>query len=123
MSGRDSERDAELEAWREYPNTVLELGDPPARIDLRAPLSADDREALRRAGLDRPFAVMTAENPEGEHAEDEGAPARERRQRAVNALRDQALREALVEEVVPFVRVDGVAPDGGHREHCVAIPT
>jgi hypothetical protein len=62
-----------LEAkWASYPCTILEFAPPErVRIDLRLPLGRPERAALASLGLDRPFAVLTAENPFGENPEDE----------------------------------------------------
>ena len=109
------------EKWDQYPNTVLEFvvpGNP--RIDLRRPVGSAERETLRALGLTRPFAVMTAENPWGENAEDaptEGAEAAAERR---NAERRHRLEQELRDAGVIFLRCDGVAPDGDYREHGVA---
>ena len=104
-----------------YTNTVLELptGD---RIDLRRPVGEADRAALRSAGLTGAFAVLTAENPNGENEEDAPTPTAAARREVANDRRHGALVEALRESAVPFVRVDGVAPDGSYRERCIAVP-
>jgi hypothetical protein len=71
-------------------------------------------------GLDLPFAILTAENPGGENADDEPAPAEAAREDARNERRTQTLEEDLDRRDIPWVRVDGVAPDGSYRERCVA---
>ena len=115
----DDRRDREQ--YRQYPNTILEFDTPDAlRIDLRRPLSDDDRRALDALGL-REFGVFTAENPAGEHAEDEGDEAAERARERANRRRTRSLVERLKAEGTRFVRVDGVAPQGDHRERCVAL--
>jgi hypothetical protein len=109
------------EKWGAYADTVLEfLGPPVLRIDLRDPVRDEGRAALAALGLERPFAVFTAENPDGANAEDAPAPAVEERKARENERRQSALERALVEAAIPFALVDGVAPDGSYREHCVA---
>ena len=117
-----AEQTEERERYAQYPNTILEFDTPAGlRIDLRRPLDHAQRAALDALGLG-PFGVFTAENPEGEHAEaaeptPEAAAERERE----NARRMQALLDTLDGEGIRYARVDGVAPDGDYREHCVAI--
>jgi hypothetical protein len=105
-----------------YTNTVLELpGVPDGRIDLRHPIGPPEHEVLRHVGLDRPFAVMTAENPRGENDEDAPTAAEEQAREAANDARLARLVADLGAEGAPFVRIDGVAPDGSYRERCVAL--
>lgn len=110
------------EKWKRYPETVLDF--QPAgggTIDLRRPLDERVRAALREIGLTEPFAVVTAENPCGENAEDEPTAADEAEQRRANAARSDRLERELAAAGHHFVRVDGVAPDGDYREHAVAV--
>ena len=112
---------AERERYANYPKTVLEFATPDGlRVDLRQPVDEATRAALASLGLGD-FGVFTAENPAGEHADDEGDPAAERARERDNARRTRALVERLEREGVAFVPVDGVAPDGEYREHCVAL--
>ena len=109
------------EKWDEYPNTVLEFlvpGNP--RIDLRRPVGGAERETLRALGLDRAFAVLTAENPWGENAEDKPTDTAEAAAERRNVERRRRLEQELRDAGVPFVWCDGVAPDGEYREHGVA---
>jgi len=107
----------------QYPNTVLEFeGRPGARVDLRRPLDRASLEAIARLGLGGAFAVLTAENPHGENAEDEPSAEEARRQEARNERRTSALVRELTRRGAPFVYVDGVSPDGSYRERCVAVP-
>ena len=112
------------EKWKEYPNTVLEFpadaGGGVERIDLRRALSRGDHATLERLGLTQPFAVFTAQNPNGDHPDDAEAPAEERAREVANAVRESALEISLRQHGIPFRRVDGVAPDGSYRERCVA---
>lgn len=109
------------EKWDQYPNTVLEFYDRArTRIDLRRPVGSAERAALERLGLDRPFAVFTAENPRGENAEDEPGPSAAAAQEARNERRTSRLEADLTERGAPFVQVDGASPDGEYREQCVA---
>lgn len=110
------------EKWNMYPETVLEFQVPGApRIDLRKRVGDRDREMLRRIGLSGEFAVLTAENPCGENAEDEPTYADEAAQKRENAGRRSRLEGGLAGSGSRFVRVDGVAPDGEYREHGVAV--
>jgi hypothetical protein len=116
-----AEQTEERERYAQYPNTILEFDGPAGpRIDLRRPLDAAQRDALAALGLGT-FGVFTAENPEGEHAEDEPSPAAEAERERENARRMQSLLDTLDREGTRYARVDGVAPDGDYREHCVAI--
>ncbi|MHB1071908.1 MAG: DUF3293 domain-containing protein [Gemmatimonadaceae bacterium] len=118
MSERDDDR------YHDYPNTILEFFPataPPLRVDLRRRLDGDTRDAIAQLGLGDAFAVFTAENPDGNNAEDEPTRAAEVARERGNARRQRALEEALRETGVPWLRVDGVAPTGEYREHCVAV--
>ncbi|HZH02564.1 MAG TPA: DUF3293 domain-containing protein [Myxococcaceae bacterium] len=113
---------SEEEAWEQYPNTVLELRDPtPWRLDLRRELSEEAMERLRGLGFGKGCAVFTAENPEGRTPDDAAEAEEAERRKDRNARRRQTLREHLTERGIRFVEVDGVAPDGDHRERCVAV--
>lgn len=112
--------------WDAYHDTVLEIpgadGAAPLRVDLRCPDVPALIDRLRAAGVTPPVAILTAENPFGENAEDEPGPQAERRAAARNDQRHEALLAELREAGLPFARVDGVAPDGSYRERCVAVP-
>jgi hypothetical protein len=109
------------EKWRAYPDTILEFeATPPLRIDLRQRLTGEARAALAALGLGGAFGVFTAENPAGENAEDEPTSHAERARERANQRREGKLERDLRERGVPYVRVDGVSPDGRYREHCVA---
>lgn len=105
------------EKWAEYPCTLLEFRDTSLRIDLREPVSQFHLDTLRDLGLDRPFAVLTAENPWGENVEDEPTENQQRERQAENARRSRDLERELADAGTFFRRVDGVAPDGEYREH------
>ena len=104
-------------AWDRYPETILEFfhepddAAPAVRVDLRAPLEREARERLAELGLDGPFGVVTAAAPRGAAQLDDF---------------DRA-RQAELDEVARAVggpatrRVDGVSPDGEHRERSVAV--
>lgn len=113
------------EKWRAYACTILEFlpsSTAPLRIDLRQPVTDAARAALGALGLGARFAVFTAENPEGANAEDAPTEAEEARRERANDRRMRVLGEALREAGVEWREVDGVAPDGGYRERCVAVP-
>lgn len=110
------------EKWNAYPETVLEFQVPGTpRIDLRKRLGEGEREMLRRIGLSGEFAVLTAENPCGENAEDEPTYADAAAQKRENAGRRSHLEAELKAAGLRYLRVDGVAPDGEYREHGVAV--
>lgn len=110
------------EKYEAYADTVLELhGVPDGHIDLRRPLGDEERGALASVGLDRPFAVFTAENPHGDNEEDAPTEADEAARDRANDRHLAALVASLGREHIPFVRVDGVASDGSYRERCVAV--
>jgi len=108
--------------WDQYPCTILEFAPPDRlRIDLRRPLGAADRATLAALGLDRPFAVLTAENPMGENAEDKPTPTQEAATEQRNATRRGDLEAELRRSGIEYQPCDGVAPDGDYREHGVAV--
>ena len=108
--------------WAQYPCTILEFTPPDRlRIDLRRPLGTAERATLSALGLDRPFAVLTAENPMGENAEDEPSEAQEAATERRNAARREELEAELRRSGIEYQPCDGVAPDGDYREHGVAV--
>lgn len=112
----------EREKYAAYPHTVLAFaGATPFRVDLRVPLGDADRARLAALPVATPFAVFTAENPEGENAEDAEDPAQVRARARANRDRTRALVETLEADGVPYVRVDGTAPEGDYCERCVAV--
>lgn len=110
------------EKWARYPQTILEFAPPDRpRIDLRRPLGAPERAILATLGLDRPFAVLTAENPMGENAEDKPTAEQEAETERRNAARRAELQQQLEKSSAEFQPCDGVAVDGDYREHGVAV--
>jgi hypothetical protein len=109
------------EKWDAYPETVLEFTDPRARIDLRRPISDADRRELARRGLDRPFAVITAENPCGLNAEDAASEKQAEIREQRNRKRMADFVAILEREGIRFQPVDGASPDGTYREHSLAV--
>ena len=103
-------------AWAQYPQTILEFyadadDDGPAlRVDLRRPVPAEARERLAALGLDGPFAVVTAAAPGGDAQHD-----------AFDRARQAELDESARLHASVTRRVDGVSPDGGHRERSIAL--
>jgi hypothetical protein len=97
--------------WPRYPETVLEFVTAPAvEIDLREIPSEDKIAALKAAGLDQPFAIMTAFDPRGEDLS-----------QAANEKRKQELDERLQSSGYKFTHVDACSPDGSHCECSVAV--
>ena len=110
------------EKWSRYPETILEFAPPDRlRIDLRRPLGAPERAILASLGLDRPFAVLTAENPMGENAEDKPTAEQEAETERRNAARREELESQLRKSAAEFQPCDGVAAEGDYREHGVAV--
>jgi hypothetical protein len=98
-------------SWLLYPNTILEFHTAtPFTIDLRQPLTSRARESLFANHLDQPFAVITACNPRGRRASDLDNT------RLAGQLEAQVRQRGL-----SIVHVDGVSPDGNHRESSIAI--
>jgi len=109
------------EAWAEYPNTILDLrADSTLRVDLRKPVSAAVRKRLVELGLET-FAVMTAENPDGEEPRDAPTTRGERRREVENEQRLSALERALRAARIFHVPVRTVSSDGAHSEVCFAM--
>ena len=97
--------------WPHYPETVLEFATSPAvEIDLRETPSDHKIAALQSAGLDQPFAVMTAFDPRGENL----SPAE-------NQKRKQELDRRLRSSGYRFAQVDACSPDRSHCERSVAV--
>lgn len=110
------------EKWSAYPDTILEFPEPNgARIDLRRPLGEADRRTLAARGLDRPFAVVTAENPRGLNAEDAASEKQAEIRDERNRKRMADFVEILERDGIQFQPVDGVSPDGDYREHSLAL--
>ena len=105
--------DAKTGVWTAYPETVLKFAlDPEISVDLRFPLQAPTRNALRSLGLNGKFAVITAYNPRGENIDEEE-----------NRNRLAQLEAELQSTGEKFVSVDACSPDETHCECSVAIMT
>ena len=110
------------EKWAQYPCTILEFAPPDSlRIDLRRPLGTPERAILASLGLDRPFAVLTAENPMGENTEDKPTATQQAAADSRNDSRRAELEAELRKSGIEFQPCDGVAADGDYREHGVAV--
>ena len=113
------------EKWDAYHDAVLVFVDPARpvlRIDLRRPDLDALADRLHQLGLAPPVAILTAENPCGDNAEDAASGGQEEDREA----RNDRLHTRLVTELrrmgIAYARIDGVAPDGEYRERCIAIP-
>jgi hypothetical protein len=97
--------------WPRYPETILDFAiTPKLVIDLRE-IPGDARiAALKAAGLDKPFAIMTAFDPRGENLSG-----------AENQKRKQALDRRLLSSGYKFVQVDCCSPDRSHCECSAAV--
>lgn len=97
--------------WPRYPETILDFATTPRlMIDLRE-IPADGKiAALKAAGLDRPFAIMTAFDPRGENLS-----------AAENQKRKRELDKRLLSSGYTFVDVDCCSPDRSHCECSVAV--
>jgi hypothetical protein len=97
--------------WPRYPETVLTFATrPPVEIDLREILSEPGLAQLRAAGLEQPFAIVTAFDPEGRNLS-----------AAENEQRKQELDRRLTSMGYQFVNVDCCSPDRSHCECSVAV--
>jgi hypothetical protein len=97
--------------WPRYPETVLEFATTPAvKLNLREIPSDDKIAALQSAGLDQPFAIMTAFDPRGENLS-----------AAENEQRKQKLDRQLRSSGYKFVEVDACSPDRSLCECSVAV--
>src|SRR3982751_794461 len=86
--GMQADPATEDEKWDAYGQTVLEFPGPPlVTVDLRVPLTAPSRRALREIVHAERFAVFTAENPAGENAEDAPSEVEEARRERGNERR------------------------------------
>ena len=109
------------EKWNAYPETILEFPGASARIDLRRPITDADRRELARRGLDRPFAVITAENPCGLNADDAASEKQAEIREERNRKRMADFVSILERDGIRHQAVDGVSPDGSYREHSLAV--
>lgn len=96
-------------SWARYTATILHFAEGPA-IDLRRATPDVELAALRRAGMQHAFAVITAENPRGRDVS--------QRENDRHRARFEA---ALREMAVTWIPVVGASPDGSHREHGAAV--
>ena len=99
-------------SWHTYRDTILEFfpGDEPLRVDLRRPVRETLARQMGARGIGGRFVVVTACNPHGRTVGD-----------AENAARTQALLERLKASELAWLPVDGLSPDGAHREAGVAV--
>ena len=95
--------------WSKYPETILHFTSG-LSIDLRQPLSPAAVEGMRLLGLVKPFAVMTAHDPNGRNLDAEE-----------NRLRAEQLERELAAGGFRYLRVEACSPDAGHCESSVAV--
>jgi hypothetical protein len=97
--------------WPRYPETILRFStELKVEIDLRKVPSTDALAKLEAAGFGRPFAVLTAFDPQGRNL-----------LRAENERRKRDLDRRLSGSGYKFVRVDACSPDRTHCECSVAV--
>jgi hypothetical protein len=97
--------------WPRYPETVLTFATrPPLEIDLRQIPSDSALAQLRAEGFGKPFAIVTAFDPDGRNLS-----------AAENELRKQELDRRLSSTGYQFVQVDCCSPDRSHCECSVAV--
>lgn len=97
--------------WPKYPETILNFSTrPPIEIDLRAIPSPEALSRLAAAGFGKPFAIITAYDPDGESL---SAGENERRSRD--------LERGLAKGGHKFTSVDCCSPDRSHCERSVAV--
>jgi hypothetical protein len=97
--------------WPKYPETILFFSTtPPITIDLRQIVTPDSLNALKRAGLGEPFAIMTAYDPKGENLP-----------KSENEKRRRQLNDRLSKSGYRFTTVDCCSPDRSHCECSVAV--
>ena len=97
--------------WPRYPETVLIFSTvPPLEIDLRGVVTAEAALALAAAGLEAPFAVITAFDPRGENLS-----------AGENRHRQRRLESRITENGYEFTTVDCCSPDRSHCECSVAV--
>lgn len=97
--------------WPRYPETVLTFATrPPVEIDLREIPSDSAVSQLRAAGFDKPFAIVTAFDPEGRNLS-----------AAENDQRKEELDRRVTSMGYQFAQVDCCSPDRSHCECSVAV--
>jgi hypothetical protein len=97
--------------WGDFPRTVLHFDSAPVfALDLQQPVGATELAGLKRIGFERPFGVVTAQDPMGI---------------AQTADSNAALAARLLAEVAalgaPHVCVDACSPDRSHCERSIAL--
>jgi hypothetical protein len=97
--------------WTAYANTILRIGSArQIKIDLRLPLSDEDRRVLTDLLPHKTFAIVTPFNPGGKCTSSWR-----------NRWRHFRMRARLASLDLPFAPADGESPDGHHRERGFAI--
>lgn len=97
--------------WASYARTLLVFPGPPAlEVDLSRPPTPGLAETFASMGLDRPFGMVTPENPYGRPSS-----------RAENTIRFKRFLDDLDFLGATYLRVDGHSPDRQHVEHGVAV--
>lgn len=97
--------------WTAYAQTVLRFGGAhPFKVDLRRPISEEQRRLLTELGPARTFAIVTPFDPRGLRA-----PAWQ------NWWRHRRLRALLDARGLRHIPADGLSLDALHRERGFAI--
>jgi hypothetical protein len=98
--------------WATYAETILVFPGPDLlEIDLSCPVPLAVAKRLEARGLDRPFGLVTPENPRGHRSSPED-----------NDSRLERFLAELDRHGRHYQRVDGLSPDRRHAERGVALP-
>ncbi|MFO0826704.1 MAG: DUF3293 domain-containing protein [Phycisphaerales bacterium] len=97
-------------SWSRFAETIIDGPGWPRAIDLRSPLSEDDRAFLSALVPSAEWAIVTSANPLGALLGE-----------AANAERLHALADELRARLIVHVRADGMSPDRSHVERGFAV--
>jgi hypothetical protein len=107
----DTTDEDETDVWGDFPETVLYFHGPePLTVDLRAQVTAHQREEFIKLGLEHSFGILTAQDPRGK------TQSADR-----NAHLAMNLQQELTAARTHYVVVDACSPDHSHCEASVAV--